>query len=233
MKPLLSFLLLFLLPLQAEPNAEEILRATRYVSTLNKTDLSGHLKKGSSKIPVRLFMREKNIQLQYHPDFKTGWNGIHLQLNDHSCELYNVTGKDLTRFPDEKLGQSISGTDLTYEDLSMRFLYWPKPALKGSGLVGIHGCYIIDVYNPDQRGNYGVCRLWIHKKAAALMQVEAFNWKGKKIKTFKVSELMRVGEDYTIEKMKVETIENDRTVSISYLIFDRPKEEKPSQRKLR
>lgn len=237
MKKLLLSLLISLLPLGAQENAHEILDATRYVSTLNKTDLTGKLRKDSTSVPVTLYMREENIQMQYKPDPNGDYKGVHLKLANDSCELYDLKDGGMTKFPDSKIGESIAGTDLTYEDLSLRFLYWPDPEIKGEEklLLTQQDCYIIRVFNPDRRGNYSVCDLWIHKKAAALMQVEAYNWKAKHVKTFKVSELMQVDGDYAMKKMKVETIKDGRTASISYLIFDEPEKKKESygNRKLR
>lgn len=230
MKKLLLSLLISLLPLSAQENAHEILDATRYVSTLSKTDLTGKLRKDSTSVPVNLYMREENIQMQYLPDPKGAYKGIHLKLANDSCELYDLKDGKMTAFPDDKIGQSIAGTDLTYEDLSLRFLYWPDPEIKGQEKLLMSGqdCYIIRVFNPDRRGNYSVCDLWIHKKAAALMQVEAYDWKAKHVKTFKVTDLMQVDGDYAMKKMKVETIEDGRTISISYLTFDDPDEKSNS-----
>ena len=234
MKTLFAALLILLTAAQAQQDAQSILNAAKYVTTLNKVDMTGKLKKGRVEIPVKFYLRNKDIQMQYLPSEKAGWSGIHLQLNDNSCDLYDVKGQDMTKFPDDKVGQAISGTDLTYEDLSLRFLYWPNPELVGEGKVKLFDCYIIRVFNPNRSGNYSTCDLWIHKKAAALMQVKAYDWKGKHIKTFKVDSLMQFEGDYVMEKMKVESIKNDRTASISYLIFDDPNEkDRRGPRKLR
>jgi len=181
-------------------------------------------------------MRGKDIQMQYLPEGAPAWKGIHLQLNDDRCDLYDVLGSKSTKFSDSKIGQSIDGTDLSYEDLSLRFLYWPDPEIVGEETIKTQGCYIIQVFNPNpDQGNYAVCRLWIHKKAAALMKVKAFDRKGQHVKTFGVSDLMKVNGDYVMEKMKVETIKDERTTSISYLIFENPEEKKKTgnPRKLR
>lgn len=223
----LSLLISLLLPLTAQeeiaPDPYTVLANARYVTTLTKNDLSGKLKKGGHEVPVQLYMRGKDIQMQYQPGKGQDWKGIHLQLNDDKCDLFNVQGQKSTKFADSKIGQDISGTDLSYEDLSLRFLYWPDPEIVGQEKIKLQDCYIVEVYNPDlNQGNYAVCRLWIHKKAAALMKVKAFDKKGKHVKTFEVSDLMKVKGDYVMEKMKVERIKDDRVTSISYLIFDNP-----------
>lgn len=226
---------LFFMLISSAQDADAVLANARYVTSLNKNDLSGKLRKGRAEVPVKLYMRENNIQMQYQPSENKGWRGIHLQLNKESCELFDLNDGNLSAFPDSKIGQAISDTDLSYEDLSLRFLYWPSPKIIGEDTVKTQGCYIVSVNNPDGRGNYSRCDLWIHKKASALMQMKGYDKNGEHIKTFRVAELMKVDGDFAVEKMKVETIKNGRTKSISYLIFDNPEEKRkvPRSRKLK
>ena len=223
MKPFFHIILfaLILPTLGVDVEAEQLLANARYVSALNKQDLTGKLKKGSNEVPIKLYMRGKDIQMQYELQ-KDVWNGVHLELKDSNCELFDIIGGEMKKFPDQKIGQPIASTDLSYEDLSLRFLYWPAPEIVGEESVKTQDCYIVRVFNPDTRGNYAVCDLWIHKKAAALMKVKAFNAKGQHIKTFEASDLMNVDGEILMRKMKVERLSNGRVDSVSYLIFDNP-----------
>jgi len=223
MKPILNlFLLLLILPaLGVDLEAEQLLANARYVSALNKQDLEGKLKQGSKEVPIKLFMRGQNIQIQFQ-EKNEQIKGIHLQLNDANCELFDVIGDQMTQFPDQKIGQAVESTDLSYEDLSLRFLYWPSPEIVGEEKIKGQDCYIIRVFNPDTRGNYAVCDLSIHKKAAALMQMKGFNLKGQHVKTLLTTELMNVEGEILMKKMKVESLSNGRTNSLSYLIFNNP-----------
>jgi len=206
----------------ADADPTFVITNARYVSTLTKTDLEGKLKKGSTSFPVKLYMRGKDIQLRYLKQKENTWAGIHLQLNQSSCELFDVVGSKMTPFPSSKIGQQIQGTDITYEDISLRFLYWPTPSLLYEESVKTQTCYVIRVFNPDQRGNYKYVDLWIHKKSYALMKVKAYDRANKHIKTLEAADLMNVDGDIMMKKMKVQTIENGRTKSISYLIFENP-----------
>ena len=229
---LLSLFLSPLLKAEEDFDAYEVMAKARYVSSLSKNDLTGNLKKKGHVVPIRLYMRGKDIQMQYQPDSSKGWKGVHLQLKDDNCDLYDVDGENLTKFPDEKIGKNIAKTDLTYEDLSLRFLYWPSPEIVGEETIMAQSCYIIRVYNPNSsQGNYAVCDLWIHKRAGALMRVKAFDQKAQHVKTFEAADLMNVDGEIMMRKMKVERIKNNRVQSVSYMIFDNP--EKDFKKKVR
>ena len=234
MKNLFFFLSLVMIQLthaQEDLDAYEIMAKARYVSSLSKHDLSGNLKKNGRKVPMKLYMRGKDIQMQYQPSEGQGWQGIHLQLKNDSCDLYDVYGSEMTKFSDEKIGQSIANTDLSFEDVSMRFLYWPSPEIVGEETIMAQGCHIIRVYNPNLlQGNYAVCDLWIHKKAGALMRVKAFDQRAQHIKTFEASDLMNVNGEIMMRKMKVERLKNGRVQSVSYMIFDNPEKRSAKKR---
>ncbi len=199
-------------------SAEQIMERARIGATLQNADLRGEIDGPRGDTDVSLFLRGKDIQIA----LENGAQRFHMRLGDDQYDLFEIINGKTTRFPDAKLQQPIAGSDLTYEDLSFRFLYWPKPQLEGSERVGTRDSWKIRVDNPSRKGAYSVVYVWVDKEYGAFMKVEGFDRSGKRIKRFQVRDVMKIGDgNWTLKKMKVSTMNGDRAVSNSELEFDK------------
>lgn len=221
-----------LLGLSAQlPEADDVLRTARYVATLKDTDLKGSLQKSGTKgsVPIALFLREgQGIEFQVYDG--QIWNKFQLKLADDEYDLFEGVGSKIQRFNKAKIAQPVMGTDLTYEDLAMSFLYWPNGQTLGSESLGIgRDAWRVRLVNPKAAGRYKTVDVWVHKKSGALMQINGYQADGKCIKVFKVTEIMRVGgEEYSLKTMKVQSFGADgRTTGITSLEFEKPKAAAP------
>lgn len=205
-------------------NPDELLKTARFVATLQQQDLTGHIRKDDRQFPVGLYLRGENVQLSYRQP-KTGKAiRFHLRLEDDHYDLFEIIGNKTERFPEAKLGQSIEGTDLSYEDLAMRFLYWPNGILEGADKIKGQDTWQIRLVNPTGEGRYAQVRAWVHKKSGALMQVVGYNAKGQPLKRFQVTDIMKVGDTYTLRRMRVDTVDPaaNKVTGLTYLEFDKP-----------
>lgn len=210
-------------PLHAQqPDADAMVRGIRLSATLQQMDLAGSVeKRGGPKSTVHLFVRESNMQFHL-----SGGERFHIRMGDEKAELMNVIDdKGSTRaFPASRLSQAIAGTDVSYEDLTLRFLYWPNAKLEGEEKANGEQCYKIRLDNPGRDGAYGVVYVWVHKKYGAFWQIRAHDRKGAALKEFQVNSVMKLpeGDGYTIKEMRVNALEGDRVKSITYLRFEKP-----------
>jgi len=208
------------IPVFAEISADQVIANARYASTLNNIEFKGKLKKRFSSTPVLLKMLGNDIQLHYQKD---GTNrGIQLQLNQDNFALYNITDGRRSKFPASHIGASIEGSDFTYEDLSLSFLYWSGGHILMEETVKTIKCYKVQVHNPGSSGNYKYVELWIDKKSFALMKMQGYNAQGQHIKTLEPVDIMNVDDKIMMKKMKVSTMVNGRTKSESSLILQNP-----------
>lgn len=203
--------------------AERIVNGVRLASTLQNNDLSGKLRKKGTRTPIGLFLRGKNIQFQYQE--KKEWKVFHMRLEKNNFDLFEIIKGKNVKFPNQKLGWPIMGTDLTYEDLAFRFLYWPNPKIVGEETIKLQKCYKIRLVNPGKGGRYAIVYIWVHQKFNALMQCAGYNKQGKILKRFHVTELMKVANGQTLKKMNVETYDpaKGKVTGITYLEFTKPK----------
>ncbi|WP_193211557.1 outer membrane lipoprotein-sorting protein [Luteolibacter marinus] len=210
-------------PLHAQnPDPDAMIRSIRLSATLQQMDLKGEVEKfNGKKSGIMLFVRENNMQFRLDD---TG-ERFHIRMGDENAELRTLDDKGNTSvFPTSKLVRPIAGSDITYEDLTLRFLYWKNAELKGEERVNGADCYKIRLNNPGRGGAYGAVFVWVHKKYGAFWQVRAHDRKGKAIKEFQVDSVMKLPDDkgYTIKKMQVSTLDGDKRQSITYLTFEKP-----------
>ncbi len=214
-----------------QPDPDAILRGARMAATLTVLDegLSGNLTQGRQKIPVTLFLKGDDIQFQFSEGGK--WSVFHMRLGQNSYDLSEIVDGKTIAFPPAKLVQPIAGTDLTYEDLSMRFFYWPDPILEGQENVNGEPCHKIRINKPrGGAGRYETVYVWVHTKYGAFMRIRGHDRNGGLVKEFQVQNVMQVDKDvWTLRKMQVATHDpaTGRRLSISDVTFNAPKKTRP------
>jgi len=206
---------------KADAAAEQVLRGARYAATLQNQDLHGQMKKDGRKTPVTLFLRGENIQFQYVVG--NAYKVFHMQLKQNEFDLFDLVGTKRVKFNTKRLADRINGTDLSFEDLSMKFLYWQNSALVGEEKISGQMCHKVRLINPDQAGDYRIVYAWVHKKFGSLMRVVGYDATGNPLKQFQVTDIMKVGKEYTLKRMRVDSLQNNKVVGTTYLEFDKPK----------
>ncbi|MEM9481948.1 MAG: outer membrane lipoprotein-sorting protein [Verrucomicrobiota bacterium] len=219
-----------------EPTAEQIIKLARYSQALQNHDLTGHLRpRGLAlrRIPLKISLFEKDIRFMFHKEDKSKNDIdqiIKLSLRNNRYEMTEIfTGKPEARIPEEKYGAPIRGTDVTYEDLSMRFLYWPNPEKVGEDKVGRVQSWIVAMKNPLDSGPYDYVKVWVGQNNGAMMRVEGWkdvNGTPKVAKVFRVDQVQRGGDGtWVLEQMEIHSynVETGKIASTTLMEIDDPK----------
>lgn len=210
---------------QADEAAERILKSTRYAATMQvQQDLHGFMTKKGKRTPLSLFLRNENIQFSYKVKGKD--TRFHMRLKEDHFDLLEIVKGKTKRFSDRKLAQSINGTDVSYEDISMRFLYWKDSKVVGEEKVNGRRCTRVRLKNPSKTaGDYRIVDVWVDKKYGAMMKLVGYNNQGKPLKQFLVTDVMRLGRGYTLRKMRVDTLnaKTNKVVGQTYIEFKKAK----------
>jgi hypothetical protein len=185
--------------------ADQILELVRLSQALQDSGLSAHLRKGGNLIPVGISMRKGSILFKFQqPD-----EILELQLGDKGATLNRETRAGKRAVPKGDYGTHIRGTDVTYEDLSMRFLYWPKPALLGTVRLNLlRKCWKLRVTNPDESGPFSTVIVWVHQASGALLQMEGYGRapSSNPIKRFRVTKVQKSKGAWILRQMVIETL---------------------------
>lgn len=206
------------------PDPNRILEGARLSAALVELDggLQGNLSHNGKKTPITIFLKGKNIQFQFL-EGKT-WRVFHLRLNKDRYDLFEIIDGKTIDFPPKKLTESIAGTDLTYEDLALRFFYWPNPKLERQENIGIEATHKLRLEKPaGAAGNYFAVYVWVHQKFGAFMKIHGYSKGGELLKEFQVEDVMKVSDKvWTLRKMQVATYKGGRRSSLTDMTLDKP-----------
>lgn len=180
------------------PTAEEIVNFVHLSRALRKYDLNGVLEKNGKEVPFNVRMRENLIQFTFTNPAQT----VTLDINDKGAKLTEAAGRGRAQaVPAKRYSEGIRGTDLTYDDISFRYLYWPQKVKQPlEETVKTRKCHVVDLYNPDQNGDYGVVRIFVDKQNGALMRIRGYDRQNRMIKECSVTAGMKLPGGETILK---------------------------------
>lgn len=196
--------------------------SVRQVAALQgKQTLSGQIRKGARRIPLTLFLRDNNLQFA----LDGGAERFHLRLNEDDQQLFAISGDEVRPFPEDKINEAIGQTDVSYEDLALKFLYWKNPQIVGRQKLNGQDCWRIHVANPEKTGRYREVSVWVTMKQRALMRVVGYGPRpeAEPLKQFEITGVMKVNDLFTVKSMKVTAFNDKRQVQgITYLEFEKP-----------
>jgi len=189
--------------LRADPDAESILAAARVNPLGERITLNAQLRADSTTVPFQIRVSDGTIAYVFEkPDQE-----ILLGLGEKSASLNERRGGKTSPVAPAKYDDPVRGGLLTYEDLALRFLYWPNPRLLGSETLRSRPAFKIEIAAPASESDYGVVRLWIDKESGALLRIEGFNKEGRLAKRFEVVSAQKLGGQWMLKQMRVERLD--------------------------
>lgn len=184
--------------------ADEVLRLVRFSYTLYNRDFTGVLRMGvTKKVPFLLSLKPEAIRFIFDDPAQV----IYIETKNQKFSLHEgVGGKDMAPVNPSKFGEAIRGTDVTYDDLSMRFLYWPDAKIVKQERVKARECILVRVRNPDGAGSYSTVDIWIDKESGGMLKMMGYNRGGRPIRRFEVLHGKKFGDIWMVDEMRIETI---------------------------
>jgi outer membrane lipoprotein-sorting protein len=199
----LALALVRLSPAATPPSAQEILQSVRMLESRQQLDLDGQLRQDETVIPFHLSQNGPLIRYSFSdPD-----EVVELRLSENNSRLDLVTDAGNEKFPAEKLNDKIRGTGVTYEDLALKFLYWPGGRVLGDETVHARSCWKLQLAAPSRDSQYTNVFLWVDKKSGALMRMEGYDANGKLAKRFEVVSTQKIDNRWFLKQMRVEEMQ--------------------------
>jgi hypothetical protein len=206
----------------AEQPAETLLREARLSTTKHPITLTAAIRGAEEPLPLTFTIEKGHIKYQFDNPKET----IVLNLGPTCSSLSEIKKGSNTLLTQERRYQEIRNTGVTYDDLSLGFLYWPHPRLTGSQQLRGTKASLLELLPPnDHQGPYGSARLWIDEASGAPLRIEAFDRAGNLIKHFEVISAQKINGLWMLREMRIETFDPN-THSITqrrYLTIDNHK----------
>jgi hypothetical protein len=186
---------------ELSPSAEEILQAARMSPTAKPAVLRAQIR-GEEK-PTPLLISLKDHVITY--DFKDPDQILQLKLDAENTRLLEKKNGVSQTINGSHLHDSIRDTGVTYQDLSLGFLYWPQPLLQGEETVRTRPSWKIDLQAPASEQIYGVARVWIDKESGAILRIEGYDKKGLLLRRFEIVSAQKIDGLWMLKQMRIES----------------------------
>lgn len=203
-RTLFAFLaLLAFSSVSAEPSAQEILASVRMQQARQEVDLQGQLRENQVIVPFRLTHTGAVIRYSFaNPD-----EALQLRLGESDSHLEEITREGVDKISGPEFDQKVRGTAITYEDLALKFLYWPNGRVLGEESIRTRRCWKVQLQAPSRRSQYSNVILWIDREGGALMRMEGYDRDLKLSKRFEVVSAQKIEGRWFLKQMRIEKLE--------------------------
>ncbi|MEO6787117.1 MAG: outer membrane lipoprotein-sorting protein [Chthoniobacteraceae bacterium] len=185
-----------------QPSAQELLKSVRIAQSSQDWKLKGRIRVGSKKIPFRLTLEKGAIRYEFAD---TG-DILTLRLGEKSSVLEETRGGKTVRINAAKYAEPVHGTDISYEDLALRFLYWHDASVVGTDMISAHRCWKVEARPANANDSqYARVMLWIGRDDGALMKAESYDAAGKWVRRFTVTSVMKREGYWMLKQMRIES----------------------------
>src|SRR5438067_3002213 len=182
------------------PSAKEILESVRLQQAQQQIELEGQLREDEKVIPFRLSQKGPVIRYSFsNPD-----EALQLRLGDNDSRLEEVTREGVEKISPAQFDKKVRGTGVTYEDLALKFLYWPNARVTGENSISLRNCWKLELKAPNRQSQYSNVWLWVDKEGGALMKLEGYDWNGKLAKRFTVVSGQKIEDRWFLKQMRIE-----------------------------
>ena len=185
------------------PPAKEILASVRMQQAQQQIDLQGQLRENDKIIPFRITQTGPIIRYTFsNPD-----EVLQLRLEENGSRLDLVSENGTEKFASSRLDQKIRGTGVSYEDLALKFLYWPNARVAGEDAVRTRRCWKLQLQPAAHQSQYSNVLLWVDKESGALMRMEGYDWNGQLAKRFEVISAQKIDDRWFLKQMRIEEVQ--------------------------
>ena len=144
---------------------------------------------------------------------------MQVRYDEGGSELVESGPEGSGKLTPANFDKHILGSDLTYEDLALRFVYWPRAVIEGKDSIKTRDAWKLRLTAPNRRTQYGSALVWVDRDSGGLLRVDGFDWQGKLTKRFEVVSVQKIGDKTYLKQMRIENVDpaSSRVVSRTYL----------------
>jgi len=197
------------------PSAKEILATVRLQQAAQQVDLQGQLREGGTIVPFRLTQMGPIIRYS----FANPPGALQLRLRENESRLEELSQTGVEKITPAQFDHKVRGTAVTYEDLALKFLYWPNARVLGEETIRTRRSWKLQLEPPSRQSQYSRILLWVDEQSGALMQMEGSDWSGRLVKRFEVISAQKIEGRWFLKQMRIEELQpgTNKVQSRTYL----------------
>lgn len=184
------------------PDARELLKAARAAQANVDWKFTGHLRvgAGSKRTPFILTISKGVVRYEFQDTKDT----ITLRMGEKDTRLEETKGGKTERVTTAKFDDPVRETSITYEDLAMRFLYWPDAKVVDSDAIVGQSSWEVDIMPPaGTASQYSKVKAWFSKADNAMMKMQGLDAANKVIREFTVRSGMKRDGAWYLKTMEI------------------------------
>ena len=195
--------------------ASKILSQVRYAYPQKTLNFRGEIRPrriGFKMIPLNLSFNSQLIKFEFFSEnnsTKIIDETISLDFRNDKINVLRAYDSLTKEIKDDDLSNSIRGTDISYDDIVMRFLDWPNPVLLKIEKAKGGKAWKIRCANPNKSQLYSIVDVWVSQRSGAIVRMNAYNKKRRIVKSFEVDSIQQIKGDWFVETMIVRTYPED------------------------
>ncbi len=186
-----------------------LLRGVREAQASIKQTLQGKLRRGSRSMVYRMVMDGPQVRFEFPNATPPTPSTVVLRFGETTTSIEATSGgaSQKVNFDDE-----ISPFGVCYEDLALRFLYWPDATLEGEESLMLARCWKIRVHRPlGVRSPYAEVLVWVSQSDAAFLKSEAYGEDGGLMRRLTVRSVQSLDSVTTLKQLRIETPQGEPT----------------------
>ena len=199
----------------AAPSAPEILASAREQVARQQVEVQGQLRENDTIVPFRLTQNGPVIRYSFtNPE-----EALQLRLGDSGSQLEEITREGVDKIAGREFEQEVRGTAITYEDLALKFVYWPNARVVGEDSIHTRRVWKLELQPPNRESQYSRVFLWCEQQSGALMRMHGFDRNGRVVKRFEVVSVQKIEGRYFLKQMRIESLqpETGKVLARTYL----------------
>ncbi len=151
-------------------------------------------------VPFRLTQNGPVIRYSFtDPD-----EALQLRLGDSDSRLEEITRDGVDKISGPEFDQKVRGTAVTYADLALKFLYWPRNRVLGEDTIRTRRCWKVQLEAPNRQSQYSNVVLWVDQQGGALMRMDGYDWDLKQVRRFEVISAQKIEGRWFLKQMRIE-----------------------------
>ena len=197
------------------PSARQILDSARMRQVQQQIDLKGQLRQNEIVVPFELVQSGSVVRYIFSNPDET----LQLQLGETDSRLEEISSEGVERVRPAQFDRKIRGTDITYEDLALKFLYWSNAQMLGPETITAGNCWKLELRPGSSQSQYSRVVVWVHQNSGALMRLEGYDAKGQLAKRFSVVSAQKIQDRWYLKQMRIESFDpgTNKVTSRTYL----------------